>query len=57
LEAEKLLESGAGVAQAAATVAEGQEANRDLYASADYRRHLARIWAARALSVALSRAS
>jgi carbon-monoxide dehydrogenase medium subunit len=57
LEAEKLLESGAGVAQAAATVAEGQEANQDLYASADYRRHLARIWAARALSVALSRAS
>ena len=57
LEAEKLLESGAGVAQAAATVGEGQEANRDLYASADYRRHLARIWAARALSVALSRAS
>ena len=57
LEAEKLLESGAGVAQAAATVAEGQEANRDLYASADYRRHLARIWAARALGVALSRAS
>ena len=57
LEAEKLLESGTGVAQAAATVAEGQEANRDLYASADYRRHLARIWAARALGVALSRAS
>lgn len=57
LEAEKLLESGAGVAQAAATVAEGQEANQDLYASADYRRHLARIFAARALSVALSRAS
>ena len=40
-----------------AAVPQGQEANADLYASADYRRHLARIWAARALTVALSRAS
>lgn len=55
--AEKLLESGGDIAKAAATVADGQEVNSDLYASADYRRHLARIWAARALTVALSRAS
>lgn len=57
LEAERLLESGAGIDKAAAAVADGQEANADLYASADYRRHLARVWAARALTVALSRAS
>lgn len=56
-EAEKLLESGADIAKAAAAVGEGQDANSDLYASADYRRHLARVWAARALTVALSRAS
>ena len=55
--AEKLLESGAGVTQAAAAVVDGQEANADLYASADYRRQLARVSAARALTVALSRAS
>ena len=57
IEAEKLLESGAGIDEAAATIGERQEANSDLYASADYRRHLARVWARRALSVALSRAS
>ncbi len=56
-EAERLLESGAGIAQAAAAVGGGEEANSDLYASADYRRHLARVWAARALNVAVSRAS
>ncbi|HEY1241135.1 MAG TPA: xanthine dehydrogenase family protein subunit M [Bryobacteraceae bacterium] len=55
--AEKLLESGGDIAKAAAAVGEGQEANSDLYASADYRRHLARVWAARAMTVALSRAS
>lgn len=58
LEAEKRLESGADIAQAAAAaVGAGQEVNTDLYASSDYRRHLARVWAARALTVALSRAS
>jgi carbon-monoxide dehydrogenase medium subunit len=55
--AEKLLESGGEIAKAAAVVAEGQEANADLYASADYRKQLARVSAARALTVALSRAS
>lgn len=57
LEAERMLESGADIAKAAAAVADGQEANTDVYASSDYRRHLARVWAARALAVALSRAS
>jgi len=56
-EAEKLLESGAEITAAAATVGQGQDANADIYASADYRRHLARVWAARAISVAVSRAS
>jgi carbon-monoxide dehydrogenase medium subunit len=57
IEAEKILESTGDIAIAAAAVAQSQEANADLYASADYRRHLARIWAQRALAVALSRAS
>ncbi|MBZ5728141.1 MAG: xanthine dehydrogenase family protein subunit M [Acidobacteriia bacterium] len=55
--AEKLLEEGADIARATAAVGAGQEANADLYASADYRRHLAAVHAARALTVALSRAS
>ncbi len=55
--AERLLEEGAAPERAAAVVGEGEEANSDLYASADYRRHLARIHARRALAVALSRAS
>jgi carbon-monoxide dehydrogenase medium subunit len=57
LAAEKLLESGATVAAAAATVADGIEANSDLYASGDYRRHLAAVHAARAIQTAISRAS
>jgi carbon-monoxide dehydrogenase medium subunit len=57
LEAERLLESGAGLDQAVAAVGQGVEANADLYASAEYRKHLARVRARRALSVALSRAS
>lgn len=57
LEAERLLEAGAGIAEATVEVGAGQDANSDLYASADYRRHLARVHAARALAVALSRAS
>jgi carbon-monoxide dehydrogenase medium subunit len=56
-EAERLLENGAAVDQAVATVGEGVEANADLYASAEYRKHLARVRAKRAISVALSRAS
>ena len=47
-QAEKLLEGGADVAAAAAVVGEGEEANSDLYASAEYRRHLAQVHAARA---------
>jgi carbon-monoxide dehydrogenase medium subunit len=57
LEAERLLESGATVDQAVATVGDGVEANADLYASAEYRKHLARVRAKRAISVALTRAS
>jgi len=57
LEAERLLESGASVDQAVATVGQAVEANSDLYASAGYRKHLARVRAKRAISVALARAS
>jgi carbon-monoxide dehydrogenase medium subunit len=54
--AEALLEGGAGVAAAAAVVGEGEDANADLYASGEYRRHLARVHAARAIAAALTRA-
>jgi carbon-monoxide dehydrogenase medium subunit len=57
VEAEKLLQGGASVADAAATVGDGETPNSDLYAAADYRLHLARIHAARALASAISRAS
>jgi carbon-monoxide dehydrogenase medium subunit len=53
--AEALLESGRSIADAAAVIGEGIDANTDLYASADYRRHLARVHAARALTAALAR--
>ena len=56
-QAEQLLENGADVAQAIGSIGIGEEANSDLYADADYRRHLARVYAARAVAVALSRAS
>jgi aerobic carbon-monoxide dehydrogenase medium subunit len=56
---ERALEGAGGsatdVQHAAATVAEGIEANSDLHASADYRKHLARVYTIRALTVALSR--
>jgi len=59
--AEKLLEgtggSRADIDRAAAAVGEGEEANSDIYASADYRRHLARVHAARALAQAMTRIS
>jgi carbon-monoxide dehydrogenase medium subunit len=55
--AERVLESGGSVAEAAALIPDGQDANSDLYASGDYRRQLARVHGARALSLALSRAS
>jgi len=57
LAAEKVLENGGSVADAAATVGDGETPNSDLYASADYRLHLARVHAARALATAISRAS
>lgn len=40
---------------AAAKVADGVDANSDLYASADYRAHLSRVYTARAVREALSR--
>jgi carbon-monoxide dehydrogenase medium subunit len=56
---EKALEGTAGSAsdiqKAAAVVADGVDANSDLFASAHYRAHLARIYTARALTVAISR--
>jgi len=54
---EKLLEEGAPIARAVEPLGGGQEANSDTYASGDYRRHLARVHAARALATALARAS
>ena len=55
--AEKALDGTAGsaedIAKAAALVAQGVEANSDLHASADYRKHLATVYAARALAAAL----
>jgi carbon-monoxide dehydrogenase medium subunit len=57
--AEKSLEGTAGsaadVQTAAALVDQGAEANADLHASADFRRHLARVYAARSLGAALAR--
>jgi len=56
---EKALEGTEGgaadVQKATALVADGVDANSDLHASADYRKHLARIYTMRALTMALSR--
>lgn len=58
---EKLLEgttaSAADIKKAAAVVADGVDANSDLHASADYRKQMAQVYTARALTTALSRAS
>jgi carbon-monoxide dehydrogenase medium subunit len=58
---EKLLEGAAGteedIRKAAAVIADGVEANADLFASADYRAHMAQVYAARAITAALSRSS
>jgi carbon-monoxide dehydrogenase medium subunit len=54
--AEAILEGGGTIAEAAAVVGEGEDANSDLYAGADYRLHLARVHAARALAAAAARA-
>ena len=57
---EALLEGSAGgeedIRRAAAVIADGVEANGDLHASAEYRAQMARVYAARALRTALSRA-
>jgi carbon-monoxide dehydrogenase medium subunit len=55
--AEQILENGGSIADACAVVGEGVDANSDLYASADYRTHLARVHAARAVSAAVARTS
>ena len=55
--AEKIMQDSADIAKASAAVADGADANSDLFASADYRRHLAQVYAARALKQALSRSS
>ena len=51
--AEKVLEGKAGTAEdvkaAAALIADGVEANSDLHASSEYRRHVGVVYAARAL--------
>ena len=54
---ERILESTGDVDKAAAVVADGVEANSDLNASAHYRSHMARVYTARALKIALARAS
>jgi carbon-monoxide dehydrogenase medium subunit len=55
--AEKIMQESGDVAKAAAAVTDGADANSDLFASADYRRHLAQVYAARALRQALARSS
>ena len=44
------------IAAAAAHATDGVDANSDLYASADYRRHLAQVYTRRALQAALAKA-
>jgi carbon-monoxide dehydrogenase medium subunit len=54
---EKIMQESGDIAKASAAVADGVDANSDLFASADYRRHLAQVYTARALKQALSRSS
>jgi aerobic carbon-monoxide dehydrogenase medium subunit len=56
-DAERILEADGSVADAAAAAGAGVEPNSDLYAAADYRLRLARVYAARALAAALARAA
>jgi carbon-monoxide dehydrogenase medium subunit len=60
LKVEQLLEGTAGspedAKKAAAAIAEGVDVNTDIHASADYRAHLARVFAARAIGSAIRRA-
>jgi carbon-monoxide dehydrogenase medium subunit len=57
---EKLLEGTRGdatsIGRASAGVADGVDANSDIHASAAYRQHLARVYAARAIAEAVARA-
>ena len=56
---EKALEGTAGspadIQKASSQVANGVDANSDLHASADYRKHVAQVYAMRALAIAASR--
>ena len=52
--AEQALLNGADAATAAALVAEGIDANSDIFASAEYRSHMAAVYAARAIRAALA---
>jgi len=52
---EQILHSTGDIDKAAAVVADGVEANSDLNASAHYRSHMARVYTARALKIALAR--
>jgi carbon-monoxide dehydrogenase medium subunit len=54
---EKIMQESGDIAKAAAAVTDGVDANSDLFASADYRRHLAQVYTARALTQALSRST
>ena len=55
--AEKIMQESGDIAKAAAAVTDGVDANSDLFASADYRRHLAQVYTARALKQAESRSN
>ena len=54
---EKILLETGDVRKAAAVVADGVDANSDLFASAEYRQHMAQVYTARALKQALAGAS
>jgi carbon-monoxide dehydrogenase medium subunit len=54
---EKIMLETGDVRKASAVVADGVDANSDLFASAEYRRHLAQVYTARALTQALSRSA
>ena len=57
IEAEKALESGTDIEGAVSTIGEGVDANSDIYASAEYRIAMGKVYAARAIRKALSRTS
>ena len=55
--AEDILENTGDIERASAAVADGVDANTDLHASADYRRHVAQVYTARAIRQAMARLS